>query len=183
MHRPRELSAIYRSQPMLRHGGVNNTIAPFTETSHSELGAARDSISDAVDHLRGFRIQLPTTRMAPNRNDGWFHNCFPLSPLGAWKSAMKRVVDVVIPFTISLPLIEIFVTESAGIVLSANIVSDTLALSTPSSYSASSSWDTKATTTRALAYTENRYHAPSVSEGCNVFYNQSIGYHEQSEDT
>ena len=152
-----------------------------TKNSHSELGAARDLLSDTMSQLRAPPIELPTNSTLQTDHGlkglGIYRRC--LKPiLQLWGNFLKQPVDIVIPLLLSVFFIGIFVAESSGSVLSAGIVSDTTALaSSPRCFGPRNGTDIS---TRALAYSKQCYNTPNEAEDCNYFYNQSISYTEES---
>ena len=97
-----------------------------------------------------------------------------------WKNFLMHPVDIAIQFLLSFMFIGIFVAESSGSVLSASIVSDTTALT--SSPQCFAPYLTTNVAGRALSYSRQCYNASEGSEGCNYYYNQSIGYTSESSD-
>ena len=159
---------------------LENEVLPVIEESHSELGAARDLITYPLAELRRNRIELTTDEghIQEASND---ISSFPFrSILAIWSNFMKRPTEIIVSFTVSLVLIGVFVGESTGTVLSANIVGNTMAIASTKRCFAP---DYGKTSLRATAYVDQCYHAAAGTEGCNYFYTQSLGFKEEVVDT
>ena len=159
-----------------RWAWCRNIVLPATEESHSELGAATTLATVAMHELRRHRLELPTSNedaMGPRRN-----SILRLTEMlfGFWNNFLKHPFDIIIPVVLSLLFIGIFVAESTGTVLSANIVGDSTAMSdSPRCFAPNMTGSPD----RVLAYVDQCYHAALGTEGCNFFYNQSIRYREE----
>ena len=145
---------------------------PAVDESHSELGAATMIALIAMQELR---------RNPPRLADGGDLNDINrrrkvqgiyTRSVWIWSSFLKHPLDIIVPIILSIICVAIFVAETTGIVLSANIIGNSVALSdSPRCFAPNR-------TGSPLAYVDQCYHAPSGTEGCNFFYNQSIRYQE-----
>lgn len=162
-----------------------------TEESHSELGAAQELLVNVWEQLRADRIQLPfgstTGTASVTRNQGWrTYLSGKLTKL--WTNFLQHPVDIVTSILMSVVLVGLFVAESSGSIASARIVSDTTAKIHSSKCSILPFRGVKypiydPPIFQASRYAQKCYDAPLGSEGCNDFYNQSIGFMERSNDT
>ena len=139
-----------------------------TAESHSELGAAFAFMENIWKYLGSGRLNLPS---GPTR----IRQIWPKHMTTVWRNLLQRPFDVLLSLLVSVFFVAIFVAESSGTILSANIVSDTTALvSSPKCQigeyfpSGQAGYD----------YARNCYHAELGANGCNFFYNQSIAYTE-----
>ena len=80
----------------------------------------------------------------------------------------------------SVVLVGLFVSESTETILSGYIVSDSIALVLSDKCNFRPGIRTKS---EALAYSQRCYDAYSGTDGCNAFYNQSIGYNQSLDET
>lgn len=144
------------------------------ENSHSELRAALDLITKVFKLLKADRIQLFIP--APMSKRRWQSLAKITRP---WKNLIQQPFDVVVPFILSAAFIGLFVAQSSGSVLSARILTDKIALSIPPSCT----YRWTISLEEAAAYAKHCYHAEEGAEGCNFFYNQSIGYIETVNET
>ena len=160
-----------------RRSWFKNNVLPVAEESHSELGAARDLIALAMDELRTDRIELPDDSNSNTWDARGIRNHRLNKP---WRKFLERPLDIILPLLLSVVLIGVFVAESTGAILSANIVGDSTAMSYSSRCFAPP--DGRDTRGRAKAYIQQCYHAPQGTEGCNFFYNQSVRYEESFSD-
>lgn len=143
------------------------------ESSHSELGAALDLITKVFKLLRTDRIQLFIPSPMSRR-----HCQFLPKIVRVWNNFLQHPVDVMVPLLLSAAFIGLFVAQSSGSVMSARILTDKIALSTPPR--CTPAWKPPNV---ATAYTKQCYHAEEEAEGCNFFYKQSIKYIERANQT
>lgn len=144
------------------------------ENSHSELGAALDLMAKVFKLLKADRIQLFIPSPISKRR------CQSLAKIARpWNNLIQQPFDVVVPFILSAAFIGLFVAQSSSSILSARILTDKIALSIlpRCSYRLTTSFEV------AIAYTTQCYHAEEGAEGCNFFYNQTIGYIEKANQT
>ena len=154
----------------------------LTEDSHSELGAARDLIGDTLTQLMADQIELLADHLSLAKLISKRRIChsFCCKVSKIWTNFLRQPFEVAIRILLSALLIGIFVAESSGSVLSANIVTDTTALaSSPRCYAPRYRADTSM---RAAAYSQQCYNASLGAEGCNYLYNQSLAYAEESKN-
>ena len=145
-----------------------------TRTSHSELGAALSLLKNLWHHLGSGRIGLPAGLVS--RRKEWTKSVSRI-----WTNLIQRPFDIIASIFLSALFVGIFVAESSANVLSANIVSDTTALVSSAKCTFYSRCLGPAGSA-AFWYSQQCYQAPLGADGCNFFYNQSIGYKEKSED-
>lgn len=151
------------------------------ESSHSELGAALDLITKVFKLLRTDRIQLFIPSPMSRRH------CQSLPKIvRVWNNFLQHPVDVMVPLLLSAAFIGLFVAQLSGSVMSARILTDKIALSTPPR--CNPAWMEPLNTSSSLfyvaaAYTKQCYHAEEGAEGCNFFYKQSIKYIERANQT
>ena len=160
-----------------------------TESSHLELRAARELVEGVWEELRANQIEL-STELPMEQPIGM--NAHRMSFTRIWKNFHRQPADVVVSLLLRVTFVEIFVAESTGSVLSARILSDTVALvslancsvrpfdgcsSSPSIiYPGGDAYTTsqhQTITYRTAAYSQQCYSAPPGTDGCNFFYNQS----------
>ena len=161
----------------------NAAIINTTASSHSELGAARDLVLQVWNDLRAHPIELPSAYVPQT----WYHRMRAdifSAVLRIWRNFLAQALDFFISLALSAFLIMIFIAESSGIILSANIISDSIALSRSSNCSIPFG-DAYHSVTSQLArdYSATCYHASDATaqdNRCNHFYTQSIAYTEQS---
>lgn len=159
----------------------SNSIA-IIEESDSELGAAMGLLRSIIDMLHNRRQRLPSYPSLPFRSlPGWLHYSANASMYRKlWKLFLLHPAEILTSIGLSIVFTGIFVAESSGNVLSANIVSDTIALVSSPRCSAipyGSRWS------RSIAYVDRCYQATLGADGCNDFYNQSISHEESSIST
>lgn len=155
---------------------LENENLETTRTSHSELGAALSLLKNLWNHLGSGRIGLPAGLVS--RRKKWTKTVSRI-----WTNLIQRPFDIIASIFLSALFVGIFVAESSANVLSANIVSDTTALVSSAKCTFHSySRCLLPTGGAALSYSQQCYQAPLGADGCNFFYNQSIGYKEKSED-
>lgn len=159
----------------LRNLAMSDGYAAF-KNSHSELGAAMELIRGVWDSLRMGRIELST-----NRSSGGQRQTIQKLQ-SSWMRFLRQPVDILISLAISAALIGLFVAQSSGSVLSASIVSDSIALASSSSCAAATD-NSVSSLPRAVAYVTKCYHAKQGADGCNFFYNQTIAYTEKANQT
>ena len=158
----------------------NQPNATFTDNlttiknSHSELGAALDLMTKVFKLLKADRIQLSIPTPLSKRR--WQSLAKITRP---WRNLIQQPFDVVVPFILSAAFIGLFVAQSSGSVLSARILTDKIALSISPRCPIRWSRSFK----QATLYSNHCYHAEEGAEGCNFFYNQSIGYIEKANET
>ena len=90
-----------------------------------------------------------------------------------WKNFLRRPLDVIIPLIMSALFILLFVAESSATVLSANIVTDSVALVSSPKCNAEILIYKRS---NAAKYSQDCYHAALGADECNFFYNQSVHY-------
>ena len=161
----------------------NNAYCTLTllDESHSELGAAKNMISNLWGQLLFGRLRLSSNKHGSSRRSRprtrLRLTCYePL--LSIWKNVLRNPLEILIQVLLSLILIGIFVAQASGSVLSARIVSDSIALS-----SSRRCWAPDYSLyplESAMAYSRQCYNASSGTEGCNTYFNQSIGYTTES---
>lgn len=95
------------------------------EESHSELSASTKLITGILRRLRP-RIELSSQAEALNYRR--LRSQYAGKIMSVWNNFLRRPMDIVTAFLLSIAFIGIFVAESSGSVLSAGIVSDTTAL-------------------------------------------------------
>ena len=168
----------------LHNNRLNHCLAT-TEESHSELGAAHDLMADIWEQLRDDRIELSTGKAVQER----FCRRFLDKATRIWVNFLRHPADILMSLLLSILLIGIYVAESSGGVLSANIISDTAALASTAKCALVSDidWSTKAKrrdplVAQATAYAQQCYNARKGAEGCNYLYKQSIEYTETADD-
>ena len=168
-----------------RHDQLTENNMTTSESSHSELGAACDVLGNVWEQLRAGRVQLPT-RSTPHR--GRFSIYFKKletcweEAARVWRNFLYQPMDIAISLLFSAILIGIFVAESTGSVLSASIVSDTVAVA--SSSRCFIPWSGfLGQYRRATIYGQQCYDKPQGSDGCNYFFSQEIPYNELLNDT
>lgn len=98
--------------------------------------------------------------------------------LSIWKNILRDPLEISIRFLLSFTFIGIFVALASGSVLSAKIVSDSVALS--SSGRCWAPYYSIQAIENAFAYSRQCYNASNGAEGCSLFFNQSIGYTSES---
>ena len=161
-----------------------------TEESHSELGAARSVLQNTWHQLQVDRIRLPTEQSSHSRS--WLDRLqrtlkFTVSrSYLIWKIFLQQPADFVFSFCLAAILIAIFVIESSGVILSAEILSDTITLASSPNCSITSLFyfdDEADQARRALAYSKQCYAPGDNTDRCNYFFNRSITYTEKSNDT
>ena len=149
-------------------------------TSRSELGAARDlfinALQNGTNHQEVDSDLLIKARWLPT----FLHAISCTQPFsGFYRNFKRKASTIVISLFFSVICAGIFVAESSGSVLSANIVSGTMALSA----SSNCSMRRRGSLDRAAAYQQKCYGKSLGSDGCNYFYNQTISYTEQTSNT
>ena len=142
--------------------------------SHSELEAALSLLKNLWNYLGSGRIGLPADLVS--RREKWIKSVSKI-----WTNLIQRPFDIIASISLSALFVGIFVAESSANVLSANIVSDTTALVSSPKCTLDSS-HRFSLSDAALSYSQQCYHASLGADGCNSFYNQSIGYKEKDED-
>lgn len=176
----------YRHNPSERSILMNHNVIT-TEESHSELGAAHELLENVWKQLGADRIELPlgstTGAASVTRNQGW-RNSVSGNLTKLWTNFLRHPMDIAISIILSVILIGLFVAETSGNILSARIVSDAIAQIHSSNCSIVPPWEVKydPPNYQASRYAQKCYDAPLGSDGCNDFYNQSIGFIERSND-
>ena len=141
-----------------------------TEESHTELGAAFAFIENVWKYLGSGRLKLPNGPTSIRQR-------WPRHITTVWRNLLQRPFDVLLSLLVSVFfVVAIFVAESSGTILSANIVSDTTALVSSSKCEIGSYFTSQQA---AYEYGRNCYHAELGANGCNFFYNQSVAYTEK----
>ena len=151
---------------VMRYGdrwtGCRNQVLPAAEESHSELGAATLIASLALHELqrypRGFNN---IDQLGTNKRRGKIHHVTK-NVLRLWDTFLKRPLDIFVPVVLSVVFVAIFVAETAGTIMSARVVGDSVALSDSRRCFAPNRPDS----TRLLAYVDDCYYAAS-GKNCN----------------
>ena len=107
----------------------------------------------------------------------------------AWFRVLRHnlsyyLADTITALVLTIIFVGIFVAESSGSVLSANIITDGVAVSARENCAVTrySSWINNTDTNTALTYVDRCYSASTAMNGCNYLYNQSISYTEVSDN-
>ena len=103
----------------------------LSEHSHLELSAARDVLRNAWKEIQVNHIRLPSSNYSQDSRLSHLAS-FSLRAPKSVKHLLEISIDIVVSLAFAFFLIAIFVAESTGAVLSADIFSDALALSTSS---------------------------------------------------
>ena len=137
------------------------------------MGAAFGLLGNAWQSLLSGQIALArNSNSVLSTRGGWQH----VSRF--WRNFLQRPLDYLLSLMFSILLFGIFVAESTGTVLSARIISDTLALVSSERCKPL----TKTLMHEGFDYIRKCYGAESGQDGCNFLYNQSIAFTESSED-
>ena len=151
----------------------------LSQQSHSELSAARDILRSAWEEIRTSHVRLPspsrTTISQTSRANLHFFKVPRIS-----KRLLRHLIELIVSLGFAAFLVAIFVAETTGVVLSANLISDTVALIVSPTCtnlvprSGFADW-------RHFNYQQECYkNGPSVtSADCNVYVNRIITYGEQ----
>ena len=163
-----------------------------TQESHSELGAAGELVRSIWDELTPNRVQLQVNKAPPRRSriTSWSAQT-KNTIIDIWNNCLRQPADISISLILSATLIGLFVAESSGSVLSANIVSDTVALAFSSNcsfpYTQSDLMGLFSGVSvlgypleRANQYRQNCYNTTRRDGDCSFFFNQYISYVEQT---
>ena len=172
--KPKRVSATNNSLPLqnlaITAAHIVDDNIGATAESHSELGAAFAFIETVWKYLGSGCLSLPNGPTSIKQR-------WPRHMKLVWRNLLQRPFDVLLSLMVSVFFVAIFVAESSGTILSANIVSDTTALVSSEKCEIGSWYVTSQGA--AYEYARNCYHAELGANGCNFFYNQSIAYTEK----
>lgn len=155
----------------LLHHGIDTT-----KSSHTELGAARSLIYNVWEELRANQLMLrpKSTRTSRNNSRTEMISRF-------WHNFIRRAFEITTSLLLSIIFIAIFVVESSGSVLSANIVSDATAPAASSDCGIPHGWFYyDSVDRRAKSYQERCYQKYSRADDCDHYSSQSLTYKERS---
>ena len=170
-------SWIWRQQLLRRRSGQSSISRPnpdslqIMEESHSELGAARDILKRVFNQVFVKSIRLPESRYLNT-----------LAWRVFWVTKMQQAFDVLVSILLSLLFIGTFVAESSGSALTANIISDSVALTSSRTCSVATDMIWGVGWSRAFSYVQQCYRKQAGTGDCNYYYNQSISYTEMRID-
>ena len=195
------------SVPLSSYHQSSHEVVTITEGSHSELGAARDILRNTWGQLTTRPIRLSVHGW--NRGQTRFSKCRSCV-LTLGRNLLQYSANIITALILAIFLVGIFVAESSGSILSANIITNGVAVSVgthcaqdadrcygPSAtiedgcnplynYSLSYTWARDSHDNQgdmALTYADRCYGASPATDGCSYLYNQSISYTETSNDT
>lgn len=155
----------------LLHHGLDTT-----KSSDSELGAARSLIYNIWEELRANQLTL---RPNSTLESGTSSRSEKISRF--WHNFIRRAFEITISLLLSIIFIAIFVAESSGSVLSANIISDATAPAVSSDcWSPYGWWYYHMVASRASTYQERCYQTSSRRDDCDHYFSQSLTYTEHS---
>lgn len=154
------------------------------EESRNEFEAAIDLIRNILGRLRAINVDLSSDRVLQPLSSSHCLGCFISQHIVCKIRNLSLVqhFDIVISTVLAFAFLGVFVAESSGSVLSAYIVSDTVAFVSPSTCSISPRFLWWNGWRQAFAYSQNCYNSANEPAGCNYFYNQSIAYTEGAID-
>ncbi len=165
---PQSLPTQYDRTRHFRDEGLDTT-----RTSHSELGAAAALLGIVWAFLRSSRVELSPESTSSRQK---WSKIASLSRI--WNKFLRRPLETVVSLLLSAVLMGIFVAESSANVMSANIVTNTIALVSSPKCSIGTLFYPHS---NAAAYSKKCYQARPGEDGCNSFLHQSIEYTEKSE--
>ena len=149
----------------------------LSQHSHSELSAARDILRNAWEEIRMNNIRLPSPESRWSRLEHlpFTHLSVPI----AFKRLVGISADTLVSLTLAFLLVAIFVAESTGAVLSANIFGDNHAISVSPNCTSLASMS-PVTNQDVSDYQRLCYDASSMDTRCNIYVNRTILYTEHS---
>jgi hypothetical protein len=177
------------SQPTPLHSLSGAIDVVLTEESHSELGAARDVLRHVWIDLQSGQIQLSSGNSQPSQSQtGSLRKI-----MGAFWGRVKRIsklflhniTDIAFSLLMSVIFVGIFVAESTSGILSANIVSDSVALLDSSGcgiYTINGQFQQFRRDFTALEYRDQCYKKDALTEGCDYFYISTLPFTEIHKD-